>query len=127
MSIGGTRNTGSRLVGPRGSGRRRRDAEIFAIPLIDACEAAEFALHAVEVTVMIGAAGLEAVAADAIAHFDARDDVNGKGQASDPGRAGGPVREIELRRRRVFERVSAPRLRRTVVSRCGLTPPTKSR
>ena len=50
--------------------------ELLGVPLLHHAEAAELALDAVEVTVVIGVAGDETVAADAVVGLDALDHVH---------------------------------------------------
>ena len=77
--------------------------ELLGVPLLDHAEAAELALDAVEVAVVVGVAGDEAVAADAVVGLDALDDVHREGQPGDPGLAGALVLQVELGRRRVVD------------------------
>ena len=62
--------------------------QLFGVPLLDHAEAPELALDAVEVAVVVGVAGGEAVAADAVVGLDPLDHVDREGQAGDPGSAG---------------------------------------
>ena len=71
--------------------------ELFGVPLLHHSEAAELALRAVEVTVVVGVAGDEAVAADVVVGLDPLDDMYGEGQPGDPGFAVALVLQIELR------------------------------
>ena len=81
----------------------RQDAKLLGIPLVDAPEAAKLALDAVEVTMVIGRARDETVAADEIAGLDPRDDVHRERQARDPGCSGLLVFKVELRGGCVFD------------------------
>jgi hypothetical protein len=67
-----------------GGGERR---EFFAVPLLDHAEAAELALVAVEVAVVVGVAGDEAFAADVVVRGDTLDHVHRHRQPGDPGPA----------------------------------------
>ena len=81
VSTGGTWEAASTLVAggqlPLGVER----GELLGVPLLDHAEAAELALDAVEVAVVVGVAGDEAVAADAVVGLDALDDVHGERQS----------------------------------------------
>ena len=77
--------------------------ELFGVPLLDHAEAAELALFAVEVAVVVGVAGDEAVAADVVVGLDALDHMHRKRQPGDPGFAGALVLQIELGRGRVLD------------------------
>ena len=70
--------------------------EFFCIPLFHHAEAAELALGAVEVPVMVGIARNETVAADAVEGCDPFNTVHRKWQASDPWFSVLFVGEIEL-------------------------------
>src|SRR4051812_42076196 len=72
-------------------GQRRN---LFGIDLIYAPESAELTLFAVVVTVMIGVAVDEAIAADMVVRFHARDYVDGERQPRRPRSAGGLVGKI---------------------------------
>ena len=74
-------------------------ADLLGIPLFHHPEAAKFALFAVEIAVVIGVAGDEAVVADVVIGLDPLDHMNREGQAGDPGLSGGLVLQIEFRRR----------------------------
>ena len=87
-------------VGQRHRSRQRR--QLLGVPLLDHAEAAELALVAVEVAVVIGVAGDEAVAADVVVGLDALDDVHREGQPGDPGLAVALVLQVELGRWRVL-------------------------
>ena len=70
--------------------------ELLGVPLLHPAETPKLAFHAVEITMMVGVAGDEAVAADAIEGLDPLDHVNGERELGDPRRAGELVGEIEL-------------------------------
>ena len=77
---------------------RRERGELLGVPLLDHAEAAELALVAVEVAVVVGVAGDEAVAADVVVGLDALDHVHRERQPGDPGLAGALVLQVELGR-----------------------------
>ena len=77
--------------------------------LLDHAEAAEFALNAVEVAVMIGVAGDEAIAADQITCLHSLDHMDGERQTRDPRFAVKLVLQIELRGRCVLDNASPHR------------------
>ena len=77
--------------------------ELLGVPLLDHAEAAELALDAVEVAVVVGVAGDEAVAADAVVGLDPLDDMHRERQPRDPGLAVALVLQIELGGRRVLD------------------------
>jgi hypothetical protein len=64
-------------------------------------EAAELALDAVIVTMVVGVARDEAILADRVPNLEALDDVDRERELRDPRGAGAPIREIEPRRGRV--------------------------
>ena len=72
--------------------------ELLGVPLLDHAEAAELALLAVEVAVVVGVAGDEAVAADVVVGLDALDHVHRERQPGDPGFAVALVLQVELGR-----------------------------
>ncbi len=72
--------------------------ELLGVPLLDHAEAAELALLAVEVAVVVGVAGDEAVAADVVVGLDALDHVHRERQPRDPGLAVALVLQVELGR-----------------------------
>jgi hypothetical protein len=86
----------------KGSGVRK-GGEVFGIPLINASEAAELALNSVVIAVMVGAAGHEQVAADVVEGLHLFHDVNGEGQARDPGRTCQLVLHVKFRGGRVLD------------------------
>jgi hypothetical protein len=77
--------------------------ELLRVPLLDHAEAAEFALFAVEVAMVVGVAGDEAVAADVVVGVDTLDHVHRKRQPRDPGFAVALVLQVELGRGRVID------------------------
>ncbi len=58
--------------------------KLLSIPLLHHAKAAELALDAVEVSVVVGVAGDEAVAADVVIGLDTLDDMYGKGNSGNP-------------------------------------------
>ena len=83
---------------------------------------------AVEVAVVVGVAGDEAVAADAVERLDPLDDVHRERQPRDPRPAGALVGQVERRRGRVRRRASRRRgCSSTAVSRCGFCRPSGRR
>ena len=94
---------GIEVGGWRARSRLRQNAKLFGIRLIDAPEAAKFALNAVEITMVIRRTCDEAVAADEIAGLDPRDDMDRERKTCDPGCSGLLVFKVKLRRRRVFD------------------------
>ena len=78
--------------------------ELLGVPLLDHAEAAELALLAVEVAVVVGVAGDEAVAADVVVGLDALDHMHREGQPGDPGLAVALVLQVELGGGRVAAR-----------------------
>ena len=111
-------------LGKRAIASERR--EFLGIPLLDHAEATEFALLAVKIAVVVGVAGDEAIAADAVVGLDALNDMYREGQPGDPRLAGILVLQIELGGGGVLTRVSAPRLLTVLMSRCGFCPPIRS-
>jgi hypothetical protein len=105
--------------------RRGERGELLGVPLLHHAEAAELALLAVEVAVVVGVAGDEAVAADVVVGLDPLDHVHRERQPGDPGLAVALVLQVELGRGRVVTRVSAPRLLTVLTSRCGFCPPIR--
>ena len=101
-------------------------AELLGVALLDQAESAELTLVAVEVPVMVGVAGDEPVPADPVDRLGALHHLDGKRQPGDPRRARGLVGDVEAGGRRVLTRVSAPRLLRAPVIRCGFWPPIRS-
>ena len=83
VSTGGTCEAGSTLAacGLRTGGECR---ELLGVELLDHPEAAELALVAVEVAVVVRVTGHEAIAADVIERRHALDDVDGERQPRDP-------------------------------------------
>ncbi len=81
VSTGGTWEAASTFV-PAGKllacAERRK---LLRVPLLHQAEAAELALIAVEVAVVVGVAGDEAVAADAVVGLDALDHVHREREA----------------------------------------------
>src|SRR6266508_5998704 len=67
-------------------------------PLLDHAEAAKLALLAIEVTVVVGVARDESVAADVVVGLDALDHVHRERQPRDPGSAVALVPQVELGR-----------------------------
>ena len=82
--------------GQRAAGRER--GELLGVPLLHHAEAAELALLAVEVAVVVGVAGDEAVAADVVVGLDPLDHVHRERQPGDPGFAVALVLQVELGR-----------------------------
>ena len=83
MCTGGTCDAASMLsAADVAVGRSAR--ELLGVPLLDHAEAAELALVAVEVAVVVGVAGDEAVAADVVVGLDALDHVHRERQPRDP-------------------------------------------
>ncbi|MNL05681.1 hypothetical protein D3C87_1262920 [compost metagenome] len=76
-------------------------ADLFGVPLIDAAETAKFALHSVEIAVVVGVAGDEAIAADVVIGFHAFDHMHRKRQPGQPGGARQFVGHVEPGRGRV--------------------------
>src|SRR5262249_20355479 len=74
---------------------------LLRVPLLHQAKAAKLPLDAVKVTVVVGVARHESVAANAVIDLDALDHVHGKGNLADPRPAGKLVGKIKLRRRRV--------------------------
>jgi len=62
--------------------------DLFGVALLDHAETAELALGAVEVAVMVGVAGDEAILADGIKGLDALDHVHRERQPGDPRLSG---------------------------------------
>ncbi len=71
--------------------------KLFGVELLYHPEAPELALDTVEVAVVVGVAGDEAVAADTVAGLHPLDHVHREGQSRDPGLPGELVFQIELR------------------------------
>ena len=102
VCTGGTCDAASMLSA--GERRRRGErGELFGVPLLDHAEAAELALLAVEVAVVVGVAGDEAVAADVVVGLDPLDHVHRERQPGDPGFAVALVLQVELGRGRVVD------------------------
>ena len=85
------------LMPGRGCAAGGQNVEILGIPLLDHAEAAELALDAVVVTVVVGVAGHEVVAADVVVRLHPLDDVDREGDAGDPGLSLLLVFQVELR------------------------------
>src|SRR4030095_228138 len=81
----------------------RNAADFIGIPLLNHTEPTELAFHSVEVAVMIGVTGDEAVAANAVVRLHTLNTMDREGQACNPGFAVALVLEIELRGRRILE------------------------
>ena len=77
--------------------------ELLGIELLDAAEAAELALHSIEISVVERLQTDEVVSRDEIVNMAALDYMHGKRKARNPRPAGGAVGEIELGGRRVLE------------------------
>ncbi len=73
-------------------------ADFFRIPLLHHAEAAKFSLLTVEITVVIGVAGDEAIAADVVIGFHPFDHVHREWQAGDPRCSSPLVGKIKLGR-----------------------------
>ena len=96
VCTGGTCDAASMLsAGHVAAGERR---ELLGVPLLHHAEAAELALLAVEVAVVVGVAGDEAVAADVVVGLDPLDHVHRERQPRDPGPAVALVLQVELGR-----------------------------
>ena len=91
------------MLSAGGLRRRRERRELLGVPLLDHAEAAELALLAVEVAVVVGVAGDEAVAADVVVGLDALDHVHRERQPGDPRFAVALVLQVELGRGRVVD------------------------
>ena len=89
VSTGGTCEAASMLVPLGNCAAFAERRELFGVPLLDHAEATELALVAVEVAVVVGVAGDEAVAADAVVGLDPLDHMDRERQPGDPGLAGG--------------------------------------
>ena len=70
--------------------------KLLGVQLLDQAEAAELALYAVEIAVMVGVTSDEAIAADAIIRLDPLDDMDGERQSRDPRFAVALVLQVEL-------------------------------
>ncbi len=79
----------------------RQRTDLLGVPRVHQAEPAELTFLAVEVPVVIGVPGHEAVATDAVVRLDPLDHVHRERQSGDPRHAVAPVLEIELRGRRV--------------------------
>ena len=90
-----------RSCGQRAAARER--GELFRVPLFHHAEATELALLAVEVAVVVGVAGDEAVAADVVVCLDALDHMHREGQPGDPRLAVALVLQVELGGRGVLD------------------------
>ncbi len=90
------------VAGGQRAGRGQR-GERLRVRLLHQAKAAELALFAVEVAVVVGVGRHEAAAADVVVGLDALHDVDGEGQAGDPRPAGLPVLQVELRRGGIVE------------------------
>lgn len=73
----------------------REGGELLRVPLLHQPEATELPLQAIEVAVVVSVASDEAVAADVVIGLHPLHDVDGKGEARDPGPARQPVRLVE--------------------------------
>src|SRR5262249_22010066 len=83
----GAHRRGLRLgggVGFQGIGASK-GRKLLRVPLLDHAKAAELALFAVEVAVMVGVASHEAIPTDMIVGRDLLNHVHGKRQSRDPG------------------------------------------
>ena len=80
-----------------------KGGELLRVPLLHHAEAAELALLAVEVAVVVGVAGDEAVAADVVVGLDALDHMHRERQPGDPGFAVAFVLQVELGRGGVID------------------------
>jgi hypothetical protein len=111
------------VPGPVAGRPERR--QLLGVPLLHHAEAAELAIFAVEVSVVVRVAGDEAVAADVVIRVNPRHDVHWKRQARDPWPAGVSVFEVEAGGRGIVDCVSAPRLLAVLISRWGLRSPIR--
>ena len=90
-------------------GRLRKSAgagecrDFLGVPLVHSPEAAEFALDAVEISVVVGVAGDEPVATDVVVDLHPFDDMDRERYAGDPRRAGELVGHIKFSGRRIFD------------------------
>ena len=66
---------------------RRQRRELLCVPLLNHPEAAELALPAVKVTVVVSVASDEVIPADAVIDFDALDYVDWERNSGNPGTA----------------------------------------
>jgi hypothetical protein len=82
------------------AGERR---ELLGVPLLDHAEAAELALLAVEVAVVVGVAGDEAIAADVVNGLDVLNHVHRERQPGDPRCTVALVLQVELGRGGVID------------------------
>ena len=102
--------------------RRHQAGDIFRIELIDAAEASKLAFEPVIKSVMIRVAADEAAAADLIVGLDALHDVDWKRQPGDPRRSRCLIRQIEFRRRCVFDARLRARMVHDAFEQVGLPP-----
>src|SRR5688572_16379286 len=84
--------------------------KLFCILLFYHAEAAKLALGTIKVTMMIGVASDEAIAADVIVNFYSFQHMDREGQPSNPGFAGLLVIQIDLRRGRVMRPGLCPQI-----------------
>src|SRR5262249_40018909 len=77
--------------------------EFLRIPLLDHTETAKLSFETVEVTVMIGVASDEVVAADTVICLDTINDMHWERKSGDPGPAVKFVIEVELGRWSVMD------------------------
>jgi hypothetical protein len=110
-------DVGSAWLRTCGKGR-----ELLSVLLLDHSEAAELALDAIEVAVVILVRGNEAIAADAVERRHAFDDVHRERQPRDPRIARSLVLQVELRRGCVVDLRLGAEVVRRADEQVGLLP-----
>jgi hypothetical protein len=83
--------------------RRTKDAKFFGVKLVNASESPELTLQTIEISMMVGVGGGEAIPTDQVICHYPSDHVHWKRQPRDPRRTSRFVREVKLGRRFVLE------------------------